>query len=660
MTTGLSWMLYREGHIQKEVLFGQNIEKLEQDRKLNTLFEEIELPDGQKIYHNQFNGYISDIFQQEKQVRGGILADQMGLGKTLMSISLIQYDLEKNRRKKGQLGTLIVLTVTTLGQWRNEIDKFSVQGSVKVLSFYEKRDSMEGNIVDYDIVLTTYGVLGIEFKKKDKSIIFKNNWRRVILDEAQKIKSKESQVSEACYFLKSEFKWALTGTPLENKIDDLYSLFKFLEVNAFSEWRFWKKYVSLGNSSGQFGMNTDVLHALLKPIILRRQKDCKYQDGKDIISLPKKNIYLTKIQLDKGEKRLYQMIHDKSQNIFNQLNQEKLIEKNYIHVFQIINKLRQLCVHPSLAFPNLNDLDFKEGNEQQIEDQLEIFFGKFQKLKEDNNNKNNKNVQISESYKNQLINQIKNKEFQQCLVCFEDIIIHSISKCGHVLCKNCFQYSILQNKNCPMCRTSLTLEELTEIIIEDDDFVQPKEYLDFDKVSGSKLKKILELIDEIHNKKEQVIIFSQYVRMLSVLEYQLCKKGISCRKLDGKTSAKNKSEIVKLFTKEFQNKLLFQKPTALLASLKVASVGLNLVGANNVILCDPWWNPAIEDQAVERVHRIGQNKEVFVWRIICEDTIEERIHQLHEVKRKMINNALTFNKNQNQNNAIQDLIYIMQ
>ena len=147
---------------------------------------------------------------------------------------------------------------------------------------------------------------------------------------------------------------------------------------------------------------------------------------------------------------------------------------------------------------------------------------------------------------------------------------------------------------------------------------------DYTKYESAKLNMFLELIDEITGNKRKVLVFSQFTQMLDILAEELNKNNINYSYLSGKT--KKRQDVIKDFN-ENKNKQVF------LISLRAGGVGLNLTSADNVIIFDPWWNPSVENQAIDRVHRIGQKNSVNVYRLITEGTIEERIVKLQEKKK---------------------------
>ncbi len=142
---------------------------------------------------------------------------------------------------------------------------------------------------------------------------------------------------------------------------------------------------------------------------------------------------------------------------------------------------------------------------------------------------------------------------------------------------------------------------------------------------------IIEKVVEINQKTEQVLVFSHFLEMLNLLEAALRERGIAYIRIDGSTD--NRQILIDSFNQQ-------RIPVALL-SLQAAGHGINLTAANHVIHADRWWNPAIEDQATDRVHRIGQERTVYVYRILTEGTLEERIDKLLEEKREIANQIIS-------------------
>jgi SNF2 family DNA or RNA helicase len=148
---------------------------------------------------------------------------------------------------------------------------------------------------------------------------------------------------------------------------------------------------------------------------------------------------------------------------------------------------------------------------------------------------------------------------------------------------------------------------------------------------SSKVQLLLERLDQVVADGHKALVFSQWTSFLDLVEGPLQKAGIPYNRLDGST--RNRGGVVA----NFQNP---DGPPVLLISLKAGGTGLNLTAADHIFLLDPWWNPAVEDQAADRAHRIGQDKPVMVYRLVAEETVEERILVLQEKKRSISEAAL--------------------
>jgi SNF2 family DNA or RNA helicase len=160
----------------------------------------------------------------------------------------------------------------------------------------------------------------------------------------------------------------------------------------------------------------------------------------------------------------------------------------------------------------------------------------------------------------------------------------------------------------------------------------PSLVLEGSPIAGSKLKVFDGLIDELKLGGHKALVFSQFVGHLAIMREHLIKKGISFQYLDGSTSAPKRKKAVNAFQAG--------EGDLFLISLKAGGAGLNLTAADYVIHMDPWWNPAVEDQASDRAHRMGQTRPVTIYRLITQNTIEDKIVALHQQKRDLANSLL--------------------
>lgn len=210
--------------------------------------------------------------------RGGILADSMGLGKTVMLLALIQSSLDPTRQESNKT-TLIISPLSLLAQWQEEIES---KTSLKYCVYYGDKKEND-NFDSVDVVLTTYGSLQGEWLAHSKSAeganqrgLVGHSWKRIILDEAHCVKNTATVASRACCLLQAERRWCVSGTIIQNSLDDVYALLKFLKHEPWCQSSFWKATIS-SNLRNNDSMETkqqalDRVRRLLAPIMLRRTK----------------------------------------------------------------------------------------------------------------------------------------------------------------------------------------------------------------------------------------------------------------------------------------------------------------------------------------------------------------------------------------------------
>jgi DNA repair protein RAD5 len=201
--------------------------KLLDSRHLNPLWMEYQAMDTTVFYFNPFTGELSLELPAVQHCTGGILADDMGLGKTIEILALIHSNRLLQENSKAEIkSTLIICPLNVLAQWRNEIHKFFPKKKTMTVEFYygDLRENSALKLLSKnppDIVLTTYGTLGYEFSKSGshKCPLYNVHWFRIVLDEAHFIKDRVSRAAKACYALKATNRWAVTGTPIINKLE---------------------------------------------------------------------------------------------------------------------------------------------------------------------------------------------------------------------------------------------------------------------------------------------------------------------------------------------------------------------------------------------------------------------------------------------------------
>lgn len=285
------------------------------------------------------------------------------------------------------------------------------------------------------------------------------------------------------------------------------------------------------------------------------------------------------------------------------------VQESYRNLLEILLRLRQVCNHWKLCGERITSL-LSALESQKVVD-----------LTPENRQALQNMLQLS----------IESRE--ECPVCLSDLHNPVITACTHVFGYECIERVIETQHRCPMCRAEP---------LEIDSLVRPaeelgetsKQVLDIDEeTSSSKVEALLSILKASHRKPDtKVVIFSQWTSFLDIIQRQITAHGYTFARIDGSMRAPARDAAMAALESD-------PNCTIMLASLAVCSVGLNLVAANQVILADSWWAPAIEDQAVDRVHRLGQKRPTTVWRLVMEKSIEERVLEIQAEKRRLMMTA---------------------
>ncbi|KAF8113327.1 hypothetical protein N665_0051s0021 [Sinapis alba] len=586
------------------------------------------------IYVNIFSGEATIQFPTATQMaRGGILADAMGLGETVMTIALIlawtgrdnpenEDDLATNKPKgkeshkaltcvKEKGGTLIVCPMALLSQWKDA-----------------------KAIASHDVVLTTYGILTSAYKQDMANSIFHRiDWYMIVLDEAHTIKSWKTQSAKATFELSSHCRWCLTGTPLQNKLEDLYSLLCFLYVEPWCNWAWWNKLIQKPYDNGD-PRGLKLIKAILRPLMLRRTKETRDKEGSLILELPPTDVQVIECEQSEAERDFYTALFKRSKVQFDQFVAQGRVLHNYANILELLLRLHQCCNHHFLVM--------SRGNSQQYAD-LDSLTRRFL----DHNPDSVSQKAPSRSYIEEVIQDIRDGNKKECPICLESADDPILTPCAHRMCRECplTSWRSMSCGLCPICRTVLKRTELiscpTEIIFRVDVVKNWKE--------SSKVSELIKCLEKIHmsGTGDKSIVFNQWTSFLDLLEIHLRRGGIEFLRFDGKLAHKAREKVLKEFNEIKQKTIkslnIFMLLQVLLMSLKAGGVGLNLTAASTVFLMVlyPWWNPAVEEQAIMRIHRIGQKRTVCVRRFIVKNTVEERMQQVQARKQRMIAGALT-------------------
>ncbi|KAK4190761.1 transcription termination factor 2 [Podospora australis] len=323
--------------------------------------------------------------------KGGILADDMGLGKTLQSISLIISNPmpkpgEKGWKKHFELikpTTLVVAPLALIRQWEAEIkEKVTSDTALKVYVHHGPQRTKDAQtLAKYDVVITTYQILVSEHgnshpdpAKNPQVGCFGIHWYRVILDEAHSIKNRNAKATKACCSLRSEYRWCLTGTPMQNNLDELQSLVHFLRVSPYDELQAWRKDITEPMKQGKGHIAIRRLHNILRCFMKRRTKEILKEEGalvaggkkaldkakakreeggipeseapKPAFKITERKVVTVETQFSEAERAFYDAL---------ELRADKSLEKmmkgriDYANALVLLLRLRQACNHPRLT-----------------------------------------------------------------------------------------------------------------------------------------------------------------------------------------------------------------------------------------------------------------------------------------------------------------------
>lgn len=436
----------------------------------------------------------------EKSGLSGLLADEMGLGKTLQTLTWISLTRTDDAARGKP--ALVVCPTSLVQNWNAEAEKFTPWLKRLVVSGPDRAATFD-RIPASDLVITSYALL----QRDLDAAYLDQTFSVVVLDEAQHIKNRSTRNAKAAKQLQSVQKLVLTGTPVENSVADVWSIFDFLMPGYLGKYEAFKALtqqpIEEGGPEGRAAQER--LHYKLNPFILRRLKQTVAKD------LPDKIVKVAYCPMTLEQQRWYDKLLQDARGKIGDMVKARGFAKSKFEILALLMRLRQVA----------SDLELL-------------------------------------------------KEYRE--------------KTGGVV------------------------------------------PADGAELSG-KLEAFFELLDEAIDGGHRVLVFSQFVSMLSILRRELDARGMSYCYLDGAT--KDRLGACRTFNTD-------ESIPVFLISLHAGGTGLNLTGADMVVHFDPWWNPAVEAQATDRAHRIGQKRTVYVVKMIAQNSVEERVLALQQKKQLVI------------------------
>uniref|UniRef100_A0A8C5E590 Transcription termination factor 2 n=1 Tax=Gouania willdenowi TaxID=441366 RepID=A0A8C5E590_GOUWI len=564
------------------------------------------------------------LWRETQKPCGGILADDMGLGKTLTMVALIlgqksKAEEEDGKKKETKLktwisktdsslvlskGTLIICPASLVHHWKREIDRHIKKGKLTVYLYHgPNREKSAKVLADYDVVVTTYSLVSKEGpvlkEAADKPTkdsddvsprlgpLLRVAWARLVLDEAHNIKNPKVQTSMAVCQLRASARWAVTGTPIQNNLLDMYSLLKFLRCSPFDEYKLWKAQVDNGSRRGR-----ERLNLLTNSLLLRRTKDQLDSAGKPLVSLPKRTCEVHRLKLSEDEQAVYDVVFTQSRSTL----------QNY--------------------------LKRHEGND--IKQKSCSSLNPFEKVAQE----------FGMSQGDGAVSSPQQPQQASSTVHILSLLLRLRQCCCHIsLLKKTLDSSELMGDG-----IVLSLEEqLNALSLSSSPSSDPKDTVTLNGTRFSfqlfeetcKSTKVSTLDLKQTGDDQKSVIVSQWTSMLHIVGVHLKLIGLKYAVIDGTVNPKRRMDLVEEFNTNPKG------PQVMLVSLCAGGVGLNLIGGNHLFLLDMHWNPALEDQACDRIYRVGQLKDVTIHRFVCEGTVEEKITALQTKKKDLAQNVLS-------------------
>ena len=688
----LHWMMSKEKDEKSEKQESSMHPLWEEYRWPTKDMEDKEVPgvmDQDSFYVNPYSGEMSLEFPlQEQNCLGGILADEMGLGKTIEMLSLMHSHKSEIAMRTADTAptsvntlprlpqnssaveaapctTLVVAPMSLLAQWESEAAKASKPGTLKTLVYYgsDKAANLQNLCCEANaasaprLIITSYGIVLSEFTsvvsrggdRGSHGGLFSLDFFRVILDEAHLIKNRQSKTAKACYEISAQHRWVLTGTPIVNRLEDLFSLVRFLRVEPWSNFSFWRTFITVPFESKEFIRALDVVQTVLEPLVLRRTKDMKTPEGEALVPLPPRSIEVEELQLSKQEREVYDYIFTRAKRTFNATMEAGTLLKSYTTIFAQILRLRQSCCHPVLTRNKsivaeeedaaaASDIANGLADDMDLQELIERFTS------------DSEEQDIANKYGAHVLQQIQSEANNECPICSEEPMIEpAVTGCWHSACKECLLNYIEHQKDkhtlplCFNCREPINQRDIFEIIHHppssplDDLYSAPKPLasprISLSRIGNVSSAKIAALTTHLKKLRQddrlaKSVVFSQFTSFLDLIAPALARANIPTLRFDGAMTQKARAACISEFTEH-------EKGVVLLLSLRAGGVGLNLTAAKRVFMMDPWWSFAVEAQAIDRVHRMGQESEVRVVRFIVEGSIEGRMLRIQERKKFM-------------------------
>ncbi|KAG0572879.1 hypothetical protein KC19_VG131700 [Ceratodon purpureus] len=572
--------------------------------------------------------------------RGGFLCEEMGLGKTIEILALILANPCPAERcaPASSKGTLVVCPVSIVGQWANEV-KSKLAANLNIYMYHgSKRIRDPKRLAKFDIVITTYATLGSDFSKATQATrhgsgfaeqfcpLLTVNWWRVVLDESHTVKDPAPLHSRACAQLKADRRWCCTGTPINTSIYDLYGQFLFLKLDPLDSKSTFRRRIGRPYERQCKSDDQTVLLWTLNKIMIRHTKQQKF-NGRELLRLPPKTEQDLPVIFTAHERRAYEAVYRHVIRKFEQFRcwGPTVVSKNILQIMSLLLPLRRLCSGGFVSQVELT-MSKEEVNGSAGGASSDALTG----------------APLMSPTLTDLLDDMDG----ECSICFELMECPTKTPCGHWFCSECVMSSLptgLQGP-CPICGSLVTANLLFNYpprltrsatlvpLLDPTATTSPTmSTTDSDEagvpIKGiqmkSKLKTLLADLTKVRKEHDgaKVLIFSQFMQTIAWLKVEFRKQGINYRFISGDMPMKKRAQAIEAFQKD-------PPTTVFLLSIRTGAVGITLTAASHVYMLEPCLNPALEEQAVGRCWRMGQERPVIIKRLYVENSVEANILKL--------------------------------
>ncbi|EDP49491.1 hypothetical protein KXV22_003277 [Aspergillus fumigatus] len=685
--------------------------------------------------------------------KGGILADDMGLGKTVQTIALLltnqkssdkfiagaaktddnnsdDQDNEKVRKVPSGLSksTLVVAPLALIKQWESEIaTKIEDSHKLRVCVYHGNTRAKATDSLDtYDVVITTYGTLTSEYgavdKNKKKAGLFSVYWYRIVLDEAHTIKNRNAKATQSACALDAEYRWCLSGTPMQNNLDELQSLIKFLRIKPYNDLAAWKDQITRPLANGHGALAIERLQVYLKAFMKRRTKDVlklnpnlkpsgsgadEEQKKSTGFQITKREVIKVAAEFMPGEMNFYKRLEQRTENSLEKMMGGSKVD--YAGALVLLLRLRQACNHPDLVKSDLaKDKDIllqngtsssqsSSGKQDDLDSMADLFgalsvvskkcdvcqtelskeevknsssrcgeceadlkatLGGFDSGKKKSSHKPRVEMDLTDSPSNKFseMQKARARRNRKIVIDSDDededdgewIVpegqrgLPNLGKAGGTDDENAEgggEWLSSEDSETdedgpesptrkPAIVSNLRRSQGSESDTDEDIYLNPGDN-ETQVLPSTKIRHLMKILRR-EAADYKFIVFSVFTSMLDKIEPFLKRAGIGFARYDG--SMRNDLREASL------DKLRHNSATrVLLCSLRAGALGLNLTAASRVVILEPFWNPFVEEQAIDRVHRLNQTVDVKIYKMIIKETVEERILELQDRKRELAN-----------------------